>query len=91
MSESVESCGSCRFFLLSDATSKQPEGACRRFPPQIQVMNWVGEAVPPGVQVGQPKPPQIAYGVVGVGAAFPTLSAETGWCGCWEMPGRLMN
>lgn len=79
----TECCGACKFFLPDVATDT---GTCRRFPPQVYVAQQVSQMqAPPAPAVMDPKaPPPIPVMVITgsqLGASFPTMSAETGYCG----------
>jgi|HubBroStandDraft_6_1064221.scaffolds.fasta_scaffold04429_17 hypothetical protein len=67
----TENCGLCRFFLPD--TDKPTEGICRRYPPETHILTDV--QVVPGKSGPTPQTTQRQ------GAFFPSMAAETGWCG----------
>lgn len=76
-----DACASCKFFLVQT----EENGICRRNPPTVIAQSWMGS--PGQVQQGSkldPKAqtlPVMVYQVNDLGAYFPNMHPQNGWCG----------
>jgi hypothetical protein len=85
-------CSNCRWWTRNHAATKpggdpqaQPNGVCRRYPPSVVALNWVGQAA--SIVTGTAPPPS-QFGVVNFGTISPTTQ-EAFVCGEHQPPQRL--